>query len=176
MQMTGLNSEQDKIISISCFVTNAQLELADLHGWDTIIHHDKTTLDGMDGWCVQTHGNSGLTAASIASTTTPQQASDGLLEYVQRFVPRSRMGLLAGNSVHCDKEFLRKPPYNQVLDYLNYRIFDVSSIKEAARRWAPRETLKEVPVKKGLHQARDDILESIEEARFYRKQFFLEKK
>lgn len=174
--MTGLDLEVDRIISISCFITDAQLELADDQGWDAIIHHDKTTLDGMNEWCIQTHGNSGLTAASIASPTTPQQASDGLLEYIKSFVPRSRTGLLAGNSVHCDKEFLRKHPYNQVLDYLNYRILDVSSIKEAARRWAPRVTLMQVPAKKGLHQARDDILESIEEAKFYRNQFFVEKK
>ena len=174
--MTGLDSVGDKIISISCFITDAQLELLDDYGWDIIIHHDKATLDRMDEWCIQTHGNSGLTAASIASTTTPQQASDGLLEYIKKFVTRPRMGLLAGNSVHCDKEFLRKRPYSQVLDYLNYRILDVSSIKEAARRWTSPETLKQVPAKKGLHQARDDILESIEEARFYRNRFFVEKK
>lgn len=173
--MTGLNPERDTIISISCFITNAQLELLDHQGWDSIIHHDKATLDGMNEWCVKTHGDSSLTAASIASTTTPHEAADGLLEYIQGRVPQSSTGLLAGSSVHCDKEFLRRAPYGKVIEYLNYRILDVSSIKEAARRWAPHEILTQVPIKKGLHQARDDILESIEEARFYRNQFFTKK-
>ena len=173
--MTGLDPDHDTIISISCFITDAQLELLDDQGWDSVIHHDKATLDGMDVWCVRTHGDSGLTAASIESTTTPQEAADSLLEYIKRLVPQSSTGLLAGSSVHCDKEFLRRGPYGKVIEYLHYRILDVSSIKEAARRWAPRETLMQVPTKKGLHRARDDILESIEEARFYRNQFFTKK-
>lgn len=173
--MTGLNPELDTIISISCFITDSQLELLDPQGWDSVIHHDKATLDGMNQWCVKTHGDTGLTAVSIASTTTPHEAADSLLKYIRSWVPRSSTGLLAGSSVHCDKEFLRRAPYSKVIDYLNYRILDVSSIKEAARRWAPRETLMQVPTKKGLHQARDDILESIEEARFYRNQFFTKK-
>lgn len=63
--------------------------------------------------------------------------------------------------------------YGKVLDYLHYRILDVSSFKEGARRWAGKELLERVPVKKGLHQARQDVLESLEECRFYREAFFL---
>ena len=170
--MTGLDAERDTIMSISCFITNAQLEIIDDRGWDAIIHHDRSTLDQMNEWCINTHGKSGLTAATIASNTTPEAAADGLLHYIKRYIHQPRKGLLAGNSVHCDKEFLKKSPYNQVLDYLGYRILDVSSIKEAARRWAPESLLDQVPKKQGLHQAREDILESIEEARFYRKVFF----
>ena len=64
-------------------------------------------------------------------------------------------------------------PYAKVVDYLHYRILDVSSLKEGARRWAGKELLARVPVKKGLHQARQDVLESLEECRFYRDVFFL---
>ena len=170
--MTGLDTEKDTILSIACFITDAQLSLLDHQGWEAIIHHDRTTLDRMDKWCTDTHGRSGLTAASIASTTTAQQAADGLLDYVQKYVPQPRSGLLAGNSVHFDKEFLRRGPYRKVVEHLTYRILDVSAIKEAARRWAPPEILLQAPLKKELHQAREDILESIEEARFYRKVFF----
>jgi len=170
--MTGLDSERDTILSISCFVTDAQLNNLDVHGWDAIIHHDKPALDKMNNWCISTHGKSGLTAAAIASTTTAQEAAEGLLKHIQRYVPEKRKALLAGSSVHCDKEFLKKPPYDMVLDHLHYRILDVSSIKEAARRWAPERILDMVPKKKGLHQARDDILESIEEARVYRDMIF----
>lgn len=170
--MTGLDVDSDSILSISCFVTDAQLQLLDDQGWDVVIHHDKSTLDKMNEWCIATHGKSGLTSAAIASQNTPQVAADGLLAYIRRWVPEKRTGLLAGNSVHCDKEFLKKPPYNTVLDHLHYRMLDVSSIKEAAKRWAPERNLEELPEKKGLHQAREDILESIEEARFYRDTFF----
>lgn len=170
--MTGLNVANDSIMSISCFITDAQLNLLDPKGWDAIIHHEKPTLDKMDEWCTNTHGASGLTAAAIASKTTPEEAADGLLEYVQRYVPKPRTALLAGNSVHCDKAFLDKDPYDRLMQHLHYRILDVSSVKEAARRWAPVELLQQVPAKKGLHQAREDILESIEEARFYRECIF----
>jgi oligoribonuclease len=66
---------------------------------------------------------------------TPEQAADGLLAYIQKHVPEKGVALLAGNSVHADRAFLRKDPYRKVLDHLHYRILDVSSIKEAARRW-----------------------------------------
>jgi len=171
-QMTGLDAERDTILSISCFVTDAQLHSLDVDGWEVTIHHEKSALDKMNDWCISTHGKSGLTAAAIASTTTAQEAAEGLLEYIKFLVPEKGKALLAGNSVHCDKEFLKEPPYNIVLDHLHYRILDVSSIKEAARRWAPERVLDMVPKKKGLHQAREDILESIEEARFYRDMIF----
>jgi len=170
--MTGLNPEKDTIMSVSCFVTDAQLKILDDQGWDSIIHHDNQSLDRMDQWCTNTQGNSGLTAACIASKKTDEQAAEGLLEYIKRFCPEPRKGLLAGNSVQCDKAFLSKPPYNRITDYLSYRILDVSSFKEAAKRWAPDDVLLGVPSKKLLHQAREDILESIEEARYYRDKLF----
>ena len=170
--MTGLDPDHDTIISISCFITDAQLNMLDENGRHTIIHHDKAELDAMDDWCTKTHGDSGLTAASIRSKTTPEQAADGLLSYIQNFISEQGHGLLAGNSVHCDKAFLVKPPYVKVIEYLHYRILDISSLKEAARRWAPDEYLIRIPPKKTLHQAREDILESIEEAKFYRETFF----
>lgn len=71
----------------------------------------------------------------IASTVTAEQAADGLLEYIKKHVPEKGTALLAGNSVHADRAFLQKDPYKKVLDHLHYRILDVSSIKEAARRW-----------------------------------------
>lgn len=170
--MTGLDPENDTVMSISCFVTDAQLELLDEKGWDSIVHHNKDTLDRMDDWCTNTHGNSGLTRSCVESTTTHEDAANGLLDYVKRYVTEPRRGLLAGNSVHCDKAFLSKTPYNKVTDYLSYRILDVSSFKEAVKRWSPEEVLLGVPPKKLLHQAREDILESIEEARYYRDKIF----
>lgn len=172
-QMTGLDPETQTIMSICCYVTDAQLALKDTEGWEAIIHHDQAQLDQMGEWCTRTHGNTGLTAACIASTTTPQEAATGLLKYIKQFVPEPRRSLLAGNSVHHDKAFLSKGPYKSVADHLGYRILDVSSIKEAVKRWAPEEVVKGIPQKQTLHQAREDILESIEEARYYKANCFM---
>ncbi|CAL8578094.1 Phosphatidylinositol 3,4,5-trisphosphate-dependent Rac exchanger 2 protein [Xanthoria parietina] len=171
-EMTGLDVDTDEIISLCCFITDAQLNLLDDHGFEAVVHLDQSRLDAMDEWCTATHARTGLTQASIASTTTAQEAADGLLAYIEKYVPRSRRALLAGNSVHTDKAFLRKPPFDSVIRYLHYRILDVSSIHEAARRWASPGLLDQAPLKDGLHQAREDILDSIREARFYRDVFF----
>lgn len=171
--MTGLNPEKETIMSICCFVTDAQLEVQDEQGWEATIHHDRATLDRMDDWCTRTHGNSGLTSACLASKTSSEQAAKDLLAYIKRYVREPRRGLLAGNSVHCDKAFLNKSPYSKVTDYLSYRILDVSTMKEAVKRWAPDDVILGIPQKKMLHQAREDILESIEEARYYKERCFM---
>lgn len=171
--MTGLDLDNDTIMSIACFVTDSDLNLLDDEGFEVVVHHSKEKLDKMGEWCTQHHGDSGLTKACLDATTTDSEASEHLLAYIKKYVPQSRHALLAGNSVHADKAFLCKPPYSAVIDHLHYRILDVSSIKEAARRWAPAEDLKKIPRKKMLHEARADILESIEEAKFYRETFFL---
>jgi oligoribonuclease len=169
--MTGLDPDSDLIIEIFCFVTDGQLELLDDAGWGTVVHQPKERMDLMDDWCTRVHGNSGLTAAVIESTVTPEQAADGLLAYIQKHVPDRGVALLAGNSVHADRAFLRKEPYKKVVDHLQYRILDVSSLKEAARQWCP-EILAAGPGKTGRHEAKQDILESIEEARYYRSAIF----
>ncbi|KAF2028055.1 ribonuclease H-like protein [Setomelanomma holmii] len=171
-EMTGLDTENDTIMSFAAFVTDADLNLLDEEGYEAIIHHSKEQLDRMGEWCTRHHSQSGLTQSCLDSSTTADQAAEGLLEYIKKHVPERRTGLLAGNSVHADKSFLVKLPYKTIIDHLHYRLLDVSSIKEAARRWAPKATLERIPRKQMLHEARADILESIEEARFYRTTFF----
>ncbi|OBT49507.1 hypothetical protein VE04_09974, partial [Pseudogymnoascus sp. 24MN13] len=129
---------------------------------------DNDVIIEMDEWCTKTHGETGLTSAVIASATTAEAAAAELLAYVKKYVPEPRIALLAGNSVHADKAFLRRAPWTKVHDHLSYRILDVSTIKEAVKRWSSQSILKGVPGKKTLHQAKEDILESIEEARYYR--------
>ncbi|KAK3362822.1 ribonuclease H-like domain-containing protein [Lasiosphaeria hispida] len=170
-EMTGLDPDSDDIIEIFCLITNDQLELVDDAGWGTVVHQSKERMDLMDEWCTRVHGNSGLTAAVIESAVTSEQAADQLLAYVRCHIPDKGVALLAGNSVHVDQAFLRKGPYEKVLNHLHYRILDVSSLKEAARRWCPKIS-STVPAKKTLHQARQDIIESIEEARHYKSAIF----
>ncbi|KAK4078559.1 uncharacterized protein Triagg1_2890 [Trichoderma aggressivum f. europaeum] len=170
-EMTGLNPDTEEILEIYCILTTGNLDIIDPEGFHAVIHWPASRLDQMDEWCTNTHGNSGLTAAVMASDTTPAQAAEGLYRYITKFIPKPRTALLAGNSVHADRAFLRREPYGRVMEHLHYRIMDVSSIKEAARRWSP-QLLSRAPAKKGSHKARDDILESIEEARYYREAIF----
>lgn len=172
MQMTGLNSDTDQIIQICCFVTDAQLQLLEPNGFEVIIHQPKAMLDAMSQWCIDTHGKSGLTQAVLASKTDAATAASGLLAYIKKYVPEPRTALLAGNSIHADKAFLAKSPYSAVLEWLHYRLLDVSTIKEAARRWGSDELLREAPQKRELHTAREDIMESIEEMKYYRSRLF----
>ena len=170
--MTGLDIDNDVLLSIACFVTDYDLNLLDEQGFEVVIHRDQEVMDRMDEWCTKTHKASGLTADVLASTVTPDQAAEKLLQYVKEHVPQSGRALLAGNTVHQDRAFLRRPPFSEMVEYLHHRILDVSSIKEAARRWAPKELVKKTPRKKGQHKARQDILESIDEAKYYRDVFF----
>ncbi|KAI1375725.1 ribonuclease H-like protein [Hypoxylon crocopeplum] len=170
-EMTGLNPDREEIIEIFCIITTGTLDVVDENGWGIVVHQPQEIMDQMDDWCTRTHGKSGLIAAVAASTVTPEQAADELLAYIRKHVPE-RGALLAGNSVHADRAFLRKEPYKKVADYLHHRILDVSALKEAVRRWCPREIIQKAPKKKILHQAKEDILESIAEARYYKEVIF----
>lgn len=174
-EMTGLNTETDTIMSLACFITDYELNMLDEVGYEAVIHHSQAQLDAMGEWCRTHHGASGLSDACLKSSTTAETAAEELLAYIQRYAPDRRRALLAGNTVHADRSFLAKEPWTKVIWHLHHRILDVSAIKEAARRWAPEEVLKASPQKAGKHEAKADILESIEEARYYRKMFFAPK-
>nr|POF09547.1 putative oligoribonuclease [Quercus suber] len=172
-EMTGLDVDgKDTIMSLAVFVTDAELNLLDDDGYEAVIQHSREELDAMGEWCTTHHAASGLTRACLESSITAETAAAELLEYIQKYVPERKEALLAGNTVHADKMFLAKEPWRQVVKHLHHRILDVSAIKEAARRWAPIAVLKNSPRKKGLHEAKADILESIEEARYYKRVFF----
>ncbi|KAK1671202.1 exonuclease [Colletotrichum godetiae] len=170
--MTGLDPDKEVIIEIFCIITTGNLQVVDPEGWGCVVHQTEQRMAQMDDWCTKTHGDSGLTAAVIESTTTPEQAADDLLAYIKKHIPEKKTALLAGNSVHADRSFLNKPPYRKVVDHLHHRILDVSSLKEAARRWCPPQVVEGAPSKQGLHQAQEDILESIAEAKYYREAIF----
>jgi oligoribonuclease (3'-5' exoribonuclease) len=175
-QMTGLSPETDEIIEIHCIVTGPTLALLDPKGFSAVIHVPETRLKAMSQWCIDTHTRTGLWDEVLESKTTHEEAAENLLKYIQQFAPRPRTALLAGSSVHCDKAFLSKGAYAKVMGHLHYRILDVSSIKEAARRWCPGGDegwlVKGTPKKTGEHRARGDILESIREARYYMESLF----
>ncbi|OQO01397.1 hypothetical protein B0A48_12952 [Cryoendolithus antarcticus] len=174
-EMTGLDTDKDTIMSLCCIITDYELNLLDGKGYEAVIHHTRDQLDAMGEWCTSHHGDSGLTQACLDSTVTSEQAAKELLAYIQTHVPDRRRSLLAGNTVHADQRFLAKEPWKPVVGWLHHRIFDVSAMKEAAKRWASVEVLKQSPRKEGAHEARKDIEESIAEARYYREVFFAPK-
>ena len=167
--MTGLSPGTDTILSVSCLLTDHNLTLLDTTGFDAVTHHSEQQLNNMSEWCVTTHGRSGLTQACLSSTTSAETAAKDLLAYIQRFIPQKGVALLAGNSIHADKMFLMQPPWNTVLEYFHYRLFDVSAMKEMVRRWSSDEVLRGAPRKQVMHEARGDVEESLEEARYYKK-------
>ncbi|EPS41505.1 hypothetical protein H072_4598 [Dactylellina haptotyla CBS 200.50] len=170
-EMTGLNPPHDKLLQVACFITDAQLKLLDTTGFETVISRPKSLLDGMDQWCIDTHGRNGLTARVLETDVTVEDASTALLEYIKQYVPIPRTAIMCGNSIHFDKVFLSLE-MPEVVKYLHYRIGDVSSIKEFAKRWCNNDFLIDLPPKKYTHEAKQDILESIEEARYYRRVLF----
>ncbi|RKP08901.1 ribonuclease H-like domain-containing protein [Thamnocephalis sphaerospora] len=170
IRMTGLDASKDCIIEIAVLITDGDLNIV-AEGPELIINQPKALMDGMDAWCREHHGSSGLTAAVLASTITMAEAERAVLDFVQQYVPDARTAPLAGNSVHADRVFLRKD-MPRLEAHLHYRNVDVSTIKELVRRWYPA-IFQTAPKKKCSHRALDDIKESLKELEFYRKACFV---
>ncbi|TCD64551.1 hypothetical protein EIP91_003908, partial [Steccherinum ochraceum] len=176
-EMTGLNPRTDKILEIAVLITNGNLELVD-DGIEFIVHTEKEVLDKMDEWCTKQHGSSGLTEACMASPHSTEFVAKEVLAYIKKWIPDRRIGVLAGNSVHADRGFLVEE-MPEVVDWLHYRIVDVSSIKviichmvqftqptdlvsqELCRRWYPTQMPPQEYSGFSKHRALDDIRGSI---------------
>ncbi|MEN9660353.1 MAG: hypothetical protein RLZZ443_282 [Actinomycetota bacterium] len=168
-EMTGLNPEVDCLVEVAVVITNSELEVLDA-GLEVVIKPTPEGLANMNDFVRDMHTKSGL-IEQFDSGLDLEEAERIVLEYVQRFVPDARTAPLAGNSIGTDRMFLNR--YMPNLDqHLHYRNIDVSSIKELSRRWFPRVYFN-LPKKAGDHRALADILESIEELRYYRKTVFV---
>lgn len=166
--MTGLDVTRDALIEVAVVITDADLNIVD-PGIDVLITPPAQALEGMNDFVRQMHTSSGL-LDELPSGTTMEDAQQQVLDYIRRFIPTPKKALLAGNSVGTDKMFL-EANMPLVIDYLHYRLVDVSSIKELAKRWY-RKAFEEAPVKHGGHRALADILESIQELEYYRRVLF----
>ena len=169
MEMTGLDPERERIIEVATILTDGNLtELAT--GPDLVIHQDDAVLAAMDDWNKKHHGGSGLVDRVKASTVTEGDAEAQTLAFINAHAGAKDRPVLAGNSIHQDRRFIRR--YMPALEKrLHYRMVDVSTIKELARRWYPAVVTKQPP-KKETHRALDDIRESLDELRFYRQHVF----
>src|SRR3954471_824155 len=169
-EMTGLDLTRDKLIEVAVLVTDSELNVLD-PGLDLIISTDEADLDAMTDVVAEMHAKSGLTEEVRASTLTLADAEQQLLAYIKRFVPDRRTAPLCGNSIGTDRGFLTRD-MPELDDHLHYRMVDVSSIKELARRWFPRVYFAQPP--KGLaHRALADIIESVRELAYYRRTLFV---
>jgi oligoribonuclease len=169
-EMTGLDLGRDALIEIAVLVTDSDLTVLG-EGIDLVIHADETALAGMPEIVREMHERSGLTDAVRASAVTVAEAEQLALDYIRRHVPDPRSAPLAGNSIATDRAFLARDM--PALDgYLHYRMVDVSSVKELARRWYPRVFYAK-PEKGLAHRALADIMESIRELEYYRRTLFV---
>ncbi|KAF9904759.1 Oligoribonuclease, mitochondrial [Linnemannia zychae] len=167
-EMTGL-LVTDKLIEIAVIITDDNLNIV-AEGPNLIIHQPKEIMDNMNEWCIDHHGASGLTASVLASKVSTDEACAQVLDFIKAHIPEPRRGILAGNSVHADKVFLEREMH-PIIEHLHYRIVDVSTVKELARRWCP-VAFANAPRKKEAHRALDDIKESISELKYYRSAVF----
>jgi len=169
-EMTGLELGHDQLIEVAALVTDSDLNVIG-DGVDVVIHADDDVLDGMVDVVREMHARSGLTEAVRASTVSLAEAEQRVLEYITKYVPEPRSAPLCGNSIATDRGFITRDM--AALDnHLHYRMVDVSSIKELARRWYPRVYFGQ-PAKGLAHRALADIQESIRELAYYRRTVFV---
>jgi oligoribonuclease len=165
LEMTGLELYQDKIIEIATLVTDVHLNVIE-EGPILAIHQSDERLSAMNEWCTTQHGQSGLTERVRQSNIDIKTAERLTLAFLQQHVP-ANTSPLCGNSIGQDRLFL----YHYMPDlerYFHYRLIDVSTLKELARRWLPKLAKFE---KDSKHLAMNDIHDSIEELKYYREHF-----
>ncbi|WP_375478834.1 oligoribonuclease [uncultured Jatrophihabitans sp.] len=169
-EMTGLDLRRDALIEVAVIVTDGDLKPLD-DGLNVIVHAADDVLDTMVPFVQEMHTRSGLTEAVRASTLTLGEAETAVLEHVRRHVPEAKSAPLCGNSIATDRGFLARD-MPTLDEHLHYRMIDVSSVKELAKRWYPR-VYQSQPQKGLAHRALDDIRESIHELEYYRRTLFV---
>lgn len=169
-EMTGLDASSDRLLEIACLVTDAELNILD-PGLDLVMSCEEEHLAGMDEVVTTMHATSGLTDLVRSATLSVEEAEQQVIDYITGLVPDPKKAPLAGNSIGVDRGFLAV--WMPRLDAsLHYRMVDVSTVKELARRWYPRAYFQS-PEKAGGHRALADIKESVQELRYYRSAIFV---
>jgi oligoribonuclease len=168
LEMTGLDSDQDLIIEMATLITDIELNVIEV-GPEIVIQRPAAMFDKMDNWNRTQHTKSGLWAKVVASTITQDQAEETTIDFIKQHCG-PRESPLCGNSIWQDRRFIAKH-MKKLDEYLHYRLIDVSTIKILGKIWYPPEADK-AKNKTNSHRALDDIRESIEELRYYRKILF----
>ena len=166
LEMTGLDIEKESIIEIATIITDGDLNII-AHGPNVAITVEESLIEGMDEWNTTHHFESGLVERIREQGVSLADAEKMTLDFLKEWVDPNTAPL-CGNSVWNDRRFLEKEMPN-VAEYLHYRMIDVSTVKELARRWYPE--VDKYP-KKGAHLALDDIIEAVEELDYFRDKVF----
>jgi len=169
LEMTGLEPARDVIVEIATLVTDDDLTIVD-DGLDIVVHQPEEAFANMQDVVRNMHTSSGLLDEIRASTISLEDAGRQTLDYIKRFVPEPRSVPLCGNSIGTDRRFLAQY-LPEIEEYLHYRSIDVSSVKELAKRWFPKECANS-PAKASAHRALGDIRESVAELQYYRNAVF----
>ena len=169
-EMTGLDLGSDLLIEVAALVTDSELNVLG-DGVDVVIGASAEELSRMPEVVRDMHAASGLTDEVLASSVTLREAEEQVLAYIREWVPEARKAPLCGNSIATDRGFLTRD-MAELDGWLHYRMVDVSSVKELARRWYPRAYFN-APKKGGGHRALADIRESVDELRYYRQVLFV---
>jgi oligoribonuclease len=169
LEMTGLDPTRHVIVEIATLVTDDQLEIV-AEGPDLVVHQPPEALATMEGVVREMHTKSGLLDEIAKSTVSLPEAGADTLEFIKAHVHEPRSVPLCGNSIGTDRRFLATY-LPEIEAYLHYRSVDVSTLKELARRWAPK-VAESAPKKDKAHRALDDIRESVGELRWYRDHLF----
>jgi len=167
LEMTGLDTQTDRIIEIATIVTDASLNIL-AEGPVIAVHQSDEVLAAMDAWNTAQHAGSGLTARVRESRIDEAQAERLTLEFLADHVP-ANASPMCGNSICQDRRFLARC-MPELERYFHYRNLDVSTLKELARRWAP--AVASGFVKQSTHLALDDVRDSIRELQYYRERLF----
>ncbi|NLA55883.1 MAG: oligoribonuclease [Corynebacterium humireducens] len=168
--MTGLDPDRHVIVEIAALVTDANLQIIG-EGVDLVVHATEEELAEMDDFVTNMHESSGLTEQIRTSTVSMEEAEDAVLALIAEHCSPEHPAPLAGNSIATDRAFLRAQ-MPRLDAALHYRMVDVSSIKELARRWFPKAYFNQ-PEKGLAHRALADIVESIRELDYYRRSVFV---
>jgi len=169
LEMTGLNPEKNVILEIASIITDKDLNII-AKGPVFIIHHSDENLKQIEKWSKEQHTKSGLLKKVKESTTTLLQAEQQTLNFIKKYC-EEKLSPLCGNSIWQDRAFLyRYMP--KLLNFMHYRLIDVTSFKEVINRWYPNNPCA-VFEKKDTHRALEDIEESIDELKYYRTHFFI---
>ncbi len=163
MEMTGLDPDNDRVIEVAMVVTDKDLNVI-AEGPVLVVHQPDAVLDAMDNWNKGTHGKSGLIDKVKASLLTESDVEDAMIHFMKQYVP-ARTSPMCGNSICQDRRFMARW-LPKLEAYFHYRNLDVSTLKELGKRWKPQ--IMDGFKKANSHTALADIMESIDEMKYYR--------
>jgi oligoribonuclease len=169
LEMTGLDPLQNTIVEVATIVTDDDLNIV-AEGPDIVIHRTEQELASMDDFVRSMHTKSRLLESITSSEVDEESAWKRTLAFLKQHIKEARTVPLCGNSIGTDRRFLAQH-WPEVENFLHYRSVDVSTIKELCRRWYP-DVIANAPEKQTTHRALDDIRESIDELKYYRKNVF----